>query len=576
MIALNQVGYFTDGPKRATLIGAGELPVAWELVDSAGAVVARGSAKPAGLDPTVGQSVQLIDFSSFDVEGRFGLRAAGAESDPVIIGANLYDGMLYDALNLFHLMRSGCEIGPEVGGPEYARPAGHIDVAPNQGDGAVRPLAQGAAINRDGVDLYAGWGGGDYTVDGRGGWYDAGDMGKYVVNGGISTAQLLGIVEREARLGNDLGPGSVAAKALAEAKWELDWMSRMQLPVTDSAGSPVELGGMVHHKLHDAHWTSIPTLPAEDPEPRHVHRPSTAATLNLAATAAQMARVVRVSDPAYSVKILEVARTAYQAAKVWPVLLAPDTNTIDNFGAGPYDDVEIEDEFYWAAAELFLTAGDAEYLNDIQANSYHLGGAKNAFTEVGFDWRDVAAWARMQLALVDSELPDRAAVADSVVGAADALIAANPPFGQLYNPAGGQYAWGSNGMIANNGAIVAAAYEATGDAKYREAALSSLDYLLGRNALGLSYVTGYGVRDVHNQHSRWFAHAVDPTLPNPPAGTLSGGPNSGVQDPIVAHLAGEPAQLCFADDIASFATNEMTINWNAALAYLLAFASNEG
>ena len=131
-------------------------------------------------------------------------------------------------------------------------------------------------------------------------------------------------------------------------------------------------------------------------------------------------------------------------------------------------------------------------------------------------------------------------------------------------------------MIANNAAIVAAAYEATGEPEFRMATLEGLDYLLGRNALGLSYVTGYGVRDVHNQHSRWYAHAKDPSLPNPPPGTLSGGPNSGVEDPVVADLAGSPAQLCFRDDIESYATNELTINWNAALAYLLAFASNEG
>ncbi|MCL1800103.1 MAG: glycoside hydrolase family 9 protein, partial [Promicromonosporaceae bacterium] len=134
----------------------------------------------------------------------------------------------------------------------------------------------------------------------------------------------------------------------------------------------------------------------------------------------------------------------------------------------------------------------------------------------------------------------------------------------------------SNGMIANNAAIVAAAYEATGDFRFRKAALEGLDYLLGRNALGLSYVTGYGVRDVRNQHSRWFAHAVDPSLPNPPPGTLSGGPNSEVGDEVVNDLAGSPAQLCFRDDIASYTTNELTINWNAALAYLVAFASNEG
>jgi len=578
MIAVNQVGYLLGAPKRATVITETNQPVTWELFNDDGDLVATGVGEPRGVDPTVGAQVQVIDFGDFNGEGIFSLRVNGVTSDPFEIGSNLYDGMLFDAINLFSLMRSGIDIGPEIAGPEYARAAGHLDVAPNQGDGAVRPLPKGRAVNRDGVDLYEGWGGGAYVVDGRGGWYDAGDMGKYVVNGGISVAQLLGIVEREIRNGNDTGPGSVAAMALDEAKWELDWMLRMQLPVTDGAGAPVAWGGLVHHKLHDEAWTGIPTLPAADPQMRYVHRPSTAATLNLAAVVAQMARVTAKTDPAYSAKVLKAAEVAYAAAQHWPILFAPDTNTIDGFGAGPYDDVEIDDEFYWAAAELFLTTGEERYLTDLRNNPYHVDGAKNAFTEVGFDWRDVSAWVRMQLALVPSDLPpaEHDAIVESVVSAADKLIANSQPFGQLYTATDNKYAWGSNAMVANNAAIVAAADELTGDTKYGAAAIAGIDYLLGRNAMGLSYVTGYGARDVKNQHSRWFAHAKDPSLPHPPPGTLSGGPNSNPFDEVSKHLMGKPAQLCFIDDIESYTTNEMTINWNAALAYLLAYISNEG
>ncbi|MCL1801724.1 MAG: glycoside hydrolase family 9 protein, partial [Promicromonosporaceae bacterium] len=550
-IHVNQVGYMPDALKRATLVCDSTKPMRWELRDDDGAVVASGETVFRGVDPTVGAPAHVIDFSAVTAEGKYSLSVTldsdAVKSDPVIIGANLYDGMLFDALNFFMLQRSGIEIGPEVAGPEYARAAGHLDVAPNRGDGAVPPLPKGRAISRDGKDLYEGWGGDDYVVNGRGGWYDAGDMGKYVVNAGISVAQLLGIVEREMREHNDIGPGSVAAVALAEAKWELDWMLRMQLPVQDESGEVVHLGGLVHHKLHDEHWTGIPMLPADDPMLRYVHRPSTAATLNLVAVAAQMARITAKTEPGYSAQLLAAADIGYAAAKLWPVLLAPDTNEIDNFGAGPYNDSEVDDEFYWAAAELYLTTGDSQYLEDLRQNPYHLGGAKSAFSEVGFDWRDVAAWVRMQLALVDSELPERDEVIASLKDAAEQIIATNQPFGQLYDPKGHNYAWGSNGMIANNAAIVSAAYEATGDFRFRKAALEGLDYLLGRNALGISYVTGYGVRDVRNQHSRWFAHAVNPSLPNPPPGTLSGGPNSEVGDEVVNDLAGSPAQLCFRD-----------------------------
>ena len=567
---VNQLGYLTCGPKGATLVTPATAAVSWRLVDACDTVLAGGTTSPAGPDPTAGVPVHTIDFTPVREAGD-GLRLAadGAISPPFAIGGGLYDGLVRDAVTVFRLQRSGVAIGLDVAGPAYVRAAGHLDVAPNRGDGAVRPLPPGAATTDGGVDLYDGWTG-EYTVDGRGGWYDAGDQGKYVVDGGIAVAQLLGLVERAVRTGAGNRAGTPAAAAFEEAGWELDWMVRMQV----APGLP--LAGMVHHKLHDEHWTPLPTLPALDPRRRFVHRPSTAATLNLAAVAAQAARVTAATDAPYADRMLGVARAAYRAAHENPVLLAPDTNAVPDFGGGPYDDVELDDERYWAAAELYLTTGESAYLADLRASPYHLGGGKPAFPAHGFDWRDVAAWARMQLATVPSGLPERDDVRASLVGAADRLLATGEPFGQLYRPPDGRYGWGSNGMVANCAALVAAAHEVSGDRRHRDGALAGIDYLLGRNALGISYVTGHGTAYSHQQHSRWFAHALDPSLPDPPPGSLSGGPNSDVPDPVSGSLAGRPAQLCYVDDIGAWGVNEMTINWNSALAWLAAFAAALG
>lgn len=567
-VHVNQVGYLAGGPKWATLVCGEDAPQAWSLRDASGRLVAEGDTVPRGFDVTAGCPVHTVDFTAVRTPGsRLHLVADGASSPPVTIGGGRYDDLLHDAVTVVTLQRSGMPIGQGVAGPAYARAAGHLDLAPNLGDGAVRPLPAGGATTSDGVDLYDGWTG-DYAVAGHGGWYDAGDQGKYVVNGGIAVAQLLGLVERAARLGGGTSLGTAAAAALEEARWELDWMVRMQV----AAGLP--LAGMVHHALHDEHWTPLPTPPALDPQRRFLHRPSTAATLNLAAVAAQAARVAAPTDEAYARGMLDVARSAYRAAHDHPVLLAPDTSVLADFGGGPYDDVEIDDERYWAAAELYLATGEQEFLDDLRANPYHLGGAKQAFVPHGFDWRDVAAWVRMQLATVPSALPERAEIRASLVAAADALLATDEPFGQLYSPPDGRYAWGSNGMVANCAAIVAAASEVSGAARHRDGALAGVDYLLGRNAMGLSYVTGYGTTYAHHQHSRWYAGALDPSLPDPPPGTLSGGPNSGNPDPVSALLAGRPAQRCYVDDIGAFGVNEMAINWSSALAWLVAVVAS--
>ena|GEM_PF-1424531 len=125
-------------------------------------------------------------------------------------------------------------------------------------------------------------------------------------------------------------------------------------------------------------------------------------------------------------------------------------------------------------------------------------------------------------------------------------------------------------------AALATAYDLTGDVTYLDAVRESMDYLLGRNSLNQSYITGYGTVFSENQHSRWFAAQLDSRFPHPPAGSIAGGPNADVPtwDPTIAALYpdGDCApQHCYVDDIESWSTNEITINWNSALGWVTAF-----
>ena len=126
---------------------------------------------------------------------------------------------------------------------------------------------------------------------------------------------------------------------------------------------------------------------------------------------------------------------------------------------------------------------------------------------------------------------------------------------------------------------MAYAYDLTGDTAYLDGAYGAMDYIMGRNPLDISYVTGYGTHTVENPHHRWWSKQVDEAFPSAPNGVLSGGPNSGLQDPWVKGLgweAGEMApQLCYVDHIEAWSTNECTINWNAPLAWVAGFMTNE-
>lgn len=554
-LRVNQLGYMRDGPKRATLASEQTDPVAVRLRSEAGEIVWQGMSQPRGHDASAGLDVHVVDFSAVRQEGRFALLTESGESLPFAIAGDLYQELPADAARYFHLARSGTPLDAEHVGASYARPAGH---AVGPGTGAVNQGDAGLACA-----------GCDYALDLRGGWYDAGDHGKYVVNGGLAVAQLLAAHARATRVGvpHSFADGGLAIPEagngipdlLDEARWQLDFLLAMQVP----QGRP--LAGMAHHKVHDANWTFLPLLPSDDPESRVLFAPSTAATLNLAAAAAQGARLFAPHDAAYADRLLEASERAYRAAKANPDRLV-SAATADE-GGGAYDDDDVSDEFYWAAAELFITTGEAIYLEDARASPHWDGPV---FVAPIFDWRSVAGFARLQLALNGASLPegDAEAVVASVISGAEAVLAqqGGQPFGHPYAPSNGRYGWGSNHLVIQNGILLATAYDLTDRAKFRDGALEAIDYVMGRNALGRSYIVGYGRNAVQNLHGRGFAHSVDPRFPPPPVGTLAGGANSGLDDPVaMAALAGCAPQACHLDDVESWSTNEMAINWNAAL-----------
>ncbi|MFI6345164.1 glycoside hydrolase family 9 protein [Streptomyces sp. NPDC050560] len=565
-VRVNQVGYLTEGPKKGVYVTAAADGRTWTLNDADGAEVATGTTTPAGEDASSAQTVQTFDFGDVTTPGEgYTVTIGDDTSEPFAIGDDVFGSLRTDALQYFYANRSGIAIDGDLIGDAYARPAGHLNVAPNTGDDDV-PCVDDSC---------------DYTLDAAGGWYDAGDQGKYVVNGGIATAQLLSAYERTRYAGNTrdgaLGDGALRVPErgngtpdiLDEARWELEFLLSMQVPAGE------ELAGMAHHKLHDAQWTALPTQPQDDDQPRELHPPSTAATLNLAAAAAQGARLFEDFDADFADKLLASARTAYEAALAHPDIYAPAT---DSVGGGAYNDNDVTDEFYWAAAELYLTTGENTYRDAVLDSPLDPG---DVFPADGFSWGSTAALGALDLATVPSGLTDgqladvRGLVTDAADGYAEDAAAC--AYGVPYAPKGGAYVWGSNSQVLNNAVVLATAADLTGEAKYRDAVLGAVNYVLGDNPMNQSYVTGHGSRFSQNQHNRIFANELDPDLPHPPDGSMAGGPDSGLEDPTAeAKLQGCAPAMCYIDDIQSFSTNEVAINWNAPLAWIASYADDLG
>jgi endoglucanase len=140
--------------------------------------------------------------------------------------------------------------------------------------------------------------------------------------------------------------------------------------------------------------------------------------------------------------------------------------------------------------------------------------------------------------------------------------------------AGEEYVWGSNSNILNRALVLAVAYDIGGDVRNRGAVVDAMDYVLGRNPLDQSYVSGYGERTFRNPHHRFWAPSFDTGLPPPPPGALSGGPNTNnpASDEVAKEIIDSCApQTCWRDDVRAYSLNEVAINWNAPLVWVAAF-----
>ena len=560
----NQAGYIPHAAKIAIATNDAPSALGWTLIDAGGSVVAQGKTKVFGDDSASGEHVHWADFSAYDQAGKgYQLRVGSDVSFAFDIDSSAYRKLKYDALRYFYYNRSGVAITlPFAVDFKWTRPPGHLS------DAMVSCIGKSCG----------------YRLDVTGGWYDAGDHGKYVVNGGLSAWTLLNLYERTLYLGSSLDEfaddklmipesGNGVNDLLDEARWEVEFILKMQVP----EGQPK--AGMVHHKIHDTSWTMLGTTPPTETDTRYLHAPSTAATLNLVAVAAQSARIWRQIDPPFAARCLLAAKRGWNAASGFPAVYA---SSFDKEGGGPYDDKEVSDEFYWAAAELYVTTGLPGLLKYLRASEHFLKVPKQVGHErikqfTAWTWQATGALGSVSLAVVPGVLgiDELASVRGAIVAAADEYAAELEKQGYRvpFRPGtDGKYPWGSNSFVANNAIVLALAHDFTKRSRYLDGVVQSLDYLLGKSPNGISYVTGYDEYAFENPHHRHWAHMRSPRIPRPPPGALSGGPNSSLQDPLARRRrSGCAPMTCYVDHVDAWSVNEVAINWNAPLSWLAAF-----
>lgn len=542
-IRLNQLGFYPEAPKKAVLFNMAESAQFLLVKDSDNQIVFQGKLSDIRSSSFSDRKTQIADFSAFSDTGDFRLVIPQVGSSyPFSINPKVHRELAIAAVKAFYFQRMSTELLPEHAG-EWARPAGHPD-------DQVRVHASAATTHRPEGTI----------ISAPKGWYDAGDYNKYIVNSGITMATLLALFEDFPTFTSGLNTeipesGNEIPDLMDEVLWNLEWMFEMQDPHD----------GGVYHKLTTANFEGR-VMPHEAINQRYVVAKGTAATLDFSAVMAQASRIFQEFRPDLAKKCLESSERAWEWALANPEVLyrqnemnqafLPEVNT------GAYGDGNVDDEWHWAASELYISTQKSTYLDKVNLNPTEFRLPN--WGSVG--WLGYYSLLRFQDALDNFPDGKMEGIKKVLIHRMDAYLEyadEESPYHVVMGQDVKDFVWGSNAVAANQGVGLIQAYLLTENKAYLHKALANLDYIMGRNATGYSYVTGYGHKTPMNPHHRPSgADAVRPPVP----GLMVGGPNPGQQDNC--DYDSKLPDESYVDDYCSYASNEIAINWSAPFAYL--------
>lgn len=542
-IKVNQVGYVTEHAKIAIVEGQFPDGTAFELVDTkSGEQVFTGYLSASIADEASGQKVRRADFSAFQTNGVYQLKVEGAgRSYSFEIGEEPYRAALASIMRSYTLQRAGVDIDDPVTG--LKQQAGHLQDAE-----AVLFFDDGVSQKGDVIDV-------------SGGWYDAGDYGKYIPPAAVTVAQLM--------LAYDINPNAFSVgqlnlpnglkstqassmpDLLSEVKYELEWMLRMQRP-----------DGAVYHKVSGSQWTGFVT-PDTDTQTRYVYGLSTYGTAQFVGATALAARIYKPYDEAFSDRLLLAAEKSQSYLTANESASFRQDPEQDN-GSGPYDKKTDAEERLWALAELFRTTGNMSY-SDVLTKQFDYLLEKSPQAVNWGNTQLLGQWAYFNAEKTEAQWKEQ--IREAVTSRADELVRQAEGDGYLNTLKTAEYTWASVKAGAAYGCMLAIADIMQPNEKYEFTALEQLHHVFGRSATGYSYVTGIGSRSPVVPHHRINA-ATGVTIP----GLVVGGPNQYGGDPdLDAIKAGLAPAKAYLDVRGSYSSNEYAIDYNAPVVMLMSF-----
>ena len=534
---VNQIGYAASDEKYVVFADLEDGDNSYTVLDvAAGKSVFEGTIDAAKADDITGEKNSKSYFTQVNTPGTYKIvTSKGMESYEFKIGDDIYDDTLAKAVNMLYLQRCGCELDEKYAG-DFAHPICHNTKAKIYGT--------------------------DKEIDVTGGWHDAGDYGRYIVAAAKTVEDLFLAYNANPKAFSDNmnipESGNGISDILDEARYELDWMLKMQNP--DNGG--------VYHKVTCANFPAF-VMPQEETAELIVCPVSNTATADFAAIMAEASVVYKKIDPSFSKTALAASKKAFDYLG-GHMQDSGFKNPVD-ISTGEYPDETFADEMLWAAASLYKVTGDEKYFTAME-EAYAkvktcVDNKEMMLTDLG--WMGMAGYGCYTALTTDSLSKKHSDFYNKVKSDFMSQVDQKVDVAQrnAYNVTReADFEWGSNMGIANDGIAIAMARSIEDRAQYEKAAAGCVNYLFGCNATDYCFVTGAGTKFPEHPHHR-PSQAVGKTVP----GMLVGGVDNALEDPYVANvLKGKASAKCYADSDQSYSTNEVTIYWNSPLICLLA------
>jgi endoglucanase len=389
--------------------------------------------------------------------------------------------------------------------------------------------------------------GADVGLDLTGGYYDAGDHVKFVFPmAAAMTVLAWGGVEYE----EGFRQAGEWDNFLSTLRWGTDWLLKAH-PAPN-----IFVGQIGEPLLEHAQWAP--------PEKMLNHRrtflltpqnPGTEVAAEASAALAAASVVFRKADPAYAQRLRQNARSLFDFADRHRGSYSQSISDAERHYPSRNGYL---DELAWAAAWNFAATGDKDFLK--RARTLYAEAVNTSLAGVAFSWDDKRPGLAVLMARIDPGprfINDARTFLLSWAAGSDGITVT--PGGLAWINGWGSLRYAAHaaflGFVFND--------RINSDPGFLTFARNQIDYILGGNPAGRSYVVGFGRNPPRSPHHRAAHGSTTGSIDDPPNntfvlyGALIGGPPY-------------PDDFSFRDDRRDASTNEVALDYNAAFTGALA------